>query len=850
MNLVIVESPAKARTIEKYLGPDYRVLATYGHICDLPSKDGSVRPDEDFAMDYVADAKSAKRMKAITDAAKQADRLLLATDPDREGEAISWHVLNHLEKRRALTGTKAERVVFHEITREAVLDAVANPRAIDMNLVNAQQARRAPVLWRKVPGSRSAGRVQSVSLRLIVDREMEIEAFKKREFWTIEAALTTPAGAKLSARLVSLDGNKLDKFALPDQAAAEAAVAKVQAGDYAAVKVERKQTRRNPAPPFTTSTLQQEAARKLGFAAQHTMRIAQRLYEGVDIGGETAGLISYMRTDSVTLSNEALDGARRVIRERYGEEYLPEKPRRYATKAKNAQEAHEAIRPTDPARVPDKLRLAGDEARLYELIWKRTVASQMAATVLDQVRIDIASPDAAVGLRANGSTVAFDGFIRLYTEGRDDPGKDDEDDAGRHLPKVEKGDALALRGATPERHFTEPPPRYSEASLVKRMEELGIGRPSTYANIIAVLQDRDYVVLDKKRFVPEDRGRLVTAFLESFFERYVEYDFTARLEDQLDQISNGTLDWKVVLRDFWSAFSTAVEEISDLRVRDILDTLDQVLAPHIFPETDNGGDPRHCPRCDDGRLSLKLGKFGAFVGCSTYPECRFTRQLVAANGEGGGEDGIGDQPKLLGNGPDGEAITLRKGPYGLYVQAGEAGDGEDKPKRSSLPKGLDAATIELETAVGLLSLPRDIGAHPESGKMIAAGIGRYGPYVKHDGAFKSLKADDDVLSIGINRAVVLLAEPSRGRGAATPLRVLGKHPEDDAEVAVFSGRYGPYVKHNRTNATLPKGETPEGVTLDAAVALLAERAAKMGTKKGPKKAPKKAKAKRGKARKG
>ena len=844
MNVVVVESPAKARTIEKYLGSDYRVLATYGHVCDLPSKDGSVRPDEDFAMDYVADPKSAKRLKDITDAAKESGRLLLATDPDREGEAIAWHVLNHLEKKRALAATQTQRVVFHEITRAAVREAVANPRDIDMDLVNAQQARRAldylvgftlsPVLWRKVPGSRSAGRVQSVALRLVVDREVEIEAFKSREYWTVDATLTTPSGANLNARLTTLDGKRLDKFALPDEAAAANAVARVKAGAYSATKVERKQVRRNPAPPFTTSTLQQEAARKLGFGAQHTMRVAQRLYEG--------GHITYMRTDAVTLSNEALDATRLVIAGRYGQAYLPEQPRRYKTRSKNAQEAHEAIRPTDPAQLAADISLPSDEARLYELVWKRTVACQMAPAVFDQVRLDITASDDSAGLRATGSVVAFDGYLRLYSEGRDDPAEDD--DEGRRLPNVDKGDALGLSDAKPDQHFTEPPPRYTEASLVKRMEELGIGRPSTYASIISVLQDRDYVTLEKKRFQPEDRGRLVTAFLESFFQQYVEYDFTARLEDQLDQISNGELAWKGVLNEFWSAFSTAVEEISDLRVREILDTLNQVLGPHIFPDKGDGSDPRVCPRCSEGQLSLKLGKFGAFIGCSNYPECRFTRPLVGANGENG-DDTLAEGPKVLGNDKDGTEITLRKGPYGLYVQRGEAADGE-KPKRSSLPKGTGPDDVDLDVALGLLALPRDIGAHPEGGEMISAGIGRYGPYVKHGKTFKSLKADDDVLSVGINRAVALLAEPSRGRGGATPLKVLGKHPDDDGDVALFSGRYGPYVKHGKINATLPKDDDPDSVTLETALVLIAEKAAKAGkgkTKRAPAKRKTKAKAK-------
>ena len=839
LDVVVVESPAKARTIEKYLGRDFTVLATYGHVCDLPAKDGSVRPDEDFAMDYATDPRSAKHLKAIAEAARGAGRLLLATDPDREGEAISWHVKNHLLGRRGLGDVDIRRIVFHEVTREAVGEAVRHPRDIDMDLVNAQQARRAldylvgftlsPVLWRKVPGSRSAGRVQSVALRLVVDREMEIEAHRPREYWTVAAKLTTPAGRTLTARLVSLDGKRLEKFDLADEAAARGAAAAVEARTFSVARVERKQARRSPPPPFTTSTLQQEASRKLGFRAEHTMRVAQRLYEGVDIGGETMGLITYMRTDAVTLSNEAVAATRRAIERRWGADYLPGTPRRYRTKARNAQEAHEAIRPTDPARRPADLRLGTDEKRLYDLIWRRTVACQMADARLDQVRIDFAAPDGGAGLRASGSTVAFDGFLAVYAEGRDDAA--DDEDEERRLPKVEQGDAMTLGAVDPAQHFTEPPPRYTEASLVRRMEELGIGRPSTYAGIVSVLQDRGYVKLERKRFLPEDRGRLVTAFLANFFETYVRYDFTARLEDQLDQISNGDVEWKSVLSAFWSGFSAAVEDIGGLGVRQILDTLDEALAPHIFPESEDGdadANPRACPKCGDGRLGLKLGRYGAFVGCSNYPECRYTRQLAASGGNGAAA--TDDGPRTLGQDANGTDVTVRKGPYGHYVQLGEAAD-DAKPKRTSVPKGTDAATIELPTALALLDLPRDIGAHPETGKTISAGIGRYGPYLRHDGAYKSLGAGDDVLTVGLNRAVILLAAPARGRGRApaVPLKVLGTHPDDGVEVAVFEGRYGPYARHGAVMASLPRGADPDSVTLERMLPLLAEKAAK-GTK--------------------
>ena len=841
MDVVVVESPAKARTIEKYLGPDFTVLATYGHVRDLPAKDGSVRPDEDFAMDYAVDPESARRLKPIVEAARKAGRVLLATDPDREGEAISWHVGEYLCGRRGLRRLDVRRVVFHEVTRDAVIAAVRSPRGIDMDLVNAQQARRAldylvgftlsPVLWRKVPGSRSAGRVQSVALRLVVDREMEIEAHRAREYWTVSAALETPAGERLAARLAVLDGRKLGKFDLPDEAAAKRAAAAVAARRFAAARVERKQVRRSPAPPFTTSTLQQEASRKLGFGAAHTMRVAQRLYEGVDVGGETAGLITYMRTDAVTLSQGAAEAARRAAAERYGADHAPAAPRRYRTKAKNAQEAHEAIRPTDPARAPAGLRIGADEKRLYELIWRRTLACQMVDARIDRVAVDFESPDGAAVLRATGSTVAFKGFLAAYEEGRDDAAADDKDD--NRLPRIAEGDAMTLGAVEPAQHFTEPPPRYSEASLVRRMEEIGIGRPSTYAAIVSVLQDRGYVALERKRFVPEDRGRIVTAFLANFFETYVEYDFTARLEDQLDRIANGDVAWKRVLGEFWTGFSTAVADIGELRVRDVLDKLDEVLAPHVFPEPGEGegadgegkpADPRACAQCGGGRLGLRLGRHGAFVGCSNYPECRFTRPLAA---NGSGKDAPAqDGPRLLGRDDGGAEITVRKGPYGHYAQREAAGKG-GKPQRVSLPKGTDPAELELEAALALLALPREVGPHPETGKPISAGIGRYGPYLLHDGAYRSLADGDDVLTVGLNRAVALIAEPPRrGRRAqAKPLRVLGEHPDDGAEVAVFEGRYGPYAKHGAVFASLPKGADPESVTLERMLPLLAEKAA-------------------------
>jgi len=833
MNVVVVESPAKAKTINKYLGPGYIVLASYGHVRDLPSKDGSVRPDDDFAMDWEIDGKASKHLKEIASAVKGAEHLYLATDPDREGEAISWHVREVLAERNVLKGVDVQRVVFNEVTESAVLDAFAHPRELNRELVDAYLARRAldylvgftlsPVLWRKLPGSRSAGRVQSVALRLVCDREAEIENFTAQEYWTVTADFQTATDATLNAHLTHLDGDKLDKMALGSEASATAAVAAIKAATFDVAKVERKQSRRNPAAPFTTSTLQQEAARKLHFSAKHTMQVAQRLYEGVNIGGETVGLITYMRTDGVQMAGEAIAACRRQIDASYGKDYVPDAPRVYKSKAKNAQEAHEAIRPTDSARLPSNIeaRLDKDQARLYDLIWKRTMASQMAHAVLDQVAVDVASADRQTMLRASGSVVAFDGFFRLYQEGRDE---NSDDEAERILPNVREGEAMAHTAVVPEQHYTQPPPRYSEASLVKSLEEHGIGRPSTYASILSVLQDRDYVLLDKRRFIPEDRGRLVTAFLSSFFKRYVEYDFTADLEDKLDDISGGRVEWKSVLRDFWGAFNVAVEGTRELRVRDVLDALDTLLGPHFFRQEEGGADPRACHACTDGRLNLKLGKFGAFIGCTNYPECRYTTPLTVTNGDATGVAG-GGSPRELGTDPtSGLAVTLRNGPYGNYVQLGEAEE-KKKPKRTSLPREMLPETIDLEGALGLLALPRIIGEHPDAGDTILAGIGPYGPYIKHGGTYVSLK-EDEVLSIGLNRAVTLLADaPRRAAG-----RIVGTHLDDGKDVTIRSGRYGPYVQHGSLRATLPKDAESESLTLETALELLAAKAAKGGKK--------------------
>jgi DNA topoisomerase-1 len=841
MNVVVVESPAKAKTINKYLGSDYTVLASYGHIRDLPSKDGSVEPDNDFAMSWEVDAKASKRVSDIVDALKKADRLILATDPDREGEAISWHVLEVLNKKKALKDKSVQRVTFNAITKTAVTEAMKAPRDLDMELVEAYLARRAldylvgftlsPVLWRKLPGSRSAGRVQSVALRLVVDRELEIERFRTQEYWTVEADVSAGSDPFL-ARLIKHDGKKLTKFDLGNETSALAAKAAVQAATFKVEAVEKKPGKRSPAPPFTTSTLQQEAARKLGFSAQRTMQAAQKLYEGVDIGGETVGLITYMRTDGVSMAPEAITEARDVIGKVYGAEYVPDAPRLYKSKAKNAQEAHEAIRPTSLNRNPGSLRLEPELGRLYELIWKRTIASQMESARIERTTVDLESADGKTGLRATGQVVQFPGYLAVYEEGRDDEG--DEDSA--RLPAIVEGSPAQVREARADQHFTEPPPRYSEASLVKKMEELGIGRPSTYASVLGVLRDREYVRMEKQRFIPEDKGRLVTAFLEQFFKRYVEYDFTAALEEQLDLVSDGKLDWKQFLRDFWKDFHAAVGEIAELRTTNVLDALNEALGPHIFPDKGDGSNPRLCPTCGTGQLSLKTGKFGAFIGCSNYPECRYTRQLGVSEGDGEAESA----DKELGVNPaTGRAVWLKNGRFGPYVE--ELAAEGDKPKRSSLPKGWIASAMDLEKALRLLSLPREVGKHPDDGKAITAGLGRFGPFVLHDGTYANLENADEVFDVGLNRAVAILADKRAGggrpqRGAAAALAELGNHPEDGKPIRVLSGRFGPYIKHGDTNANVPKGKDPAAITLEEALALIAERAAKGGGKKPAKKA--------------
>jgi DNA topoisomerase I len=828
MPVVVVESPAKAKTINKYLGSDYTVLASFGHVRDLPPKDGSVDTEHEFDMKWEVAADSRKHVRAIAEALKSDPDLILATDPDREGEAISWHLMEALAKSRALKkDTPIKRVVFNAITKDAVTRAMKTPREVDMELVRAYLARRAldylvgfnlsPVLWRKLPGAKSAGRVQSVCLRLIVEREMEIEAFRAQEYWTVSAELTTPRGQVFTARLVTLAGEKLEKFSLKDATAAEMAVNAVQSRDLAVQSVEAKPASRSPAAPFMTSTLQQEASRKFGMGAKQCMSTAQRLYE--------AGHITYMRTDGIDMAPEAVMAARDEIKRRYGADYVPKSPRMYKNKAKNAQEAHECIRPTDMSADPEKLRLTeADQRKLYDLIWKRTIACQMEQARLERTTVEIGSKDGQVGLRATGQVVLFDGFLKVYEEGRDDVEGDDD----RRLPQMSQGEALEKRAVTPEQHFTQPPPRYTEATLVKRMEELGIGRPSTYASIVTTIQDRGYVRKDKNRLIPEDKGRLVTIFLVNYFRKYLEYDFTAALEEQLDDISAGERDYKEVLDRFWRDFSAHLDETADLRITEVLEKIDEILAPHLYPPREDGSDPRVCPGCGKGRLNLKTARSGgAFIGCSNYPECRYTRPL-------GGDEGdaaLSGDGKLLGH-DAGDPIYLRTGRFGPYVQRGEANEANPKPPRASLPKGWSPEEVTLDRALTLLSLPRKVGDHPEDGEPIEAGIGRFGPYIKHGRIYANLPEVEEVFTIGMNRALDLLAaKASRGgRTAAAPLRELGEHP-DGGKIAVMAGRYGPYVKWEKVNATLPKGTEPEEITFEQALELIAAKAGAKGKKK-------------------
>ncbi len=830
MPVVVVESPAKAKTINKYLGSDYTVLASYGHVRDLPPKDGSVDPDRGFDMKWEIGADSKKHVKAIADALKEDNELILATDPDREGEAISWHLEETLRKKRAIkSDTPVSRVVFNAITKSAVSDAMANPREIDAPLVHAYLARRAldylvgfnlsPVLWRKLPGARSAGRVQSVCLRLIVEREIEIEAFKPKEYWSVKASLKTPRGQVFKGKLINFAGTKLDKYDLKSSSEAELAAQAITTRDLVVASVESKPTSRNPFAPFMTSTLQQEAGRKYGMGARQTMQAAQRLYE--------AGHITYMRTDGIDMAPEAVTSTREIIKERYGDKFLPASPRFYKNKAKNAQEAHECIRPTSISRDAKQLKLSDtDQFKLYDLIWKRTISCQMESAKLERTSVDLQSLDKEVTLRANGQVVLFDGFLKVYEESSDDA-EQSEDES--RLPQMSEGEHIEKLSVDPEQHFTQPPPRYTEASLVKKMEDLGIGRPSTYANIVTTIQDREYVRKEKNRLFPEDKGRIVTIFLLNFFKRYVEFDFTAGLENQLDAVSAGKGNYKELLGKFWDDFSEAISETSELRISEVLDVLDDALAPQLYPPKEDGSDPRRCPKCGNGQLHLKSSRTGGFVGCGNYPECNFTRPISGETNE--------SAERLLGE-ENGDEIFLKSGRYGPYIQRGEPSEENKKPQRASLPKGWSASDIELEKALKLLSLPREVGPHPEDGQIIEAGIGRYGPFVRHGRTYANLKDPDDVFNIGMNRAVEELAKKATagsGRGTASKaIKELGEHPEGGGSVNVMDGRYGPYVKYAKINATIPKGKDPEEITLEEAINLINEKSAK-GKKRGKKK---------------
>ena len=833
MPVVVVESPAKAKTINKYLGDDYIVLASYGHVRDLPPKDGSVDPENGFEMLWEVASDSKKHMKAIADALKDDNSLILATDPDREGEAISWHLQEALTKRKSIKkDTPVSRVTFNAITKSAVSHAMKNARQVDMPLVEAYLARRAldylvgfnlsPVLWRKLPGSKSAGRVQSVCLRILTERETEIEAFRNREYWSVRVVLASPRGQEYEARLISLAGKKLDKFDLENQTQAELAEQAISSRELKIKAVEAKPASRNPSAPFMTSTLQQEASRKLGMGARQTMSTAQRLYE--------AGYITYMRTDGIDMAPEAVTMARDAIKNRYGANYIPPNPRVYKNKAKNAQEAHECIRPTDMTMDADSLKIIdGDQRKLYDLIWKRTLACQMEGARLERTAVEIGSDDGQIGLRATGQVILFDGFLRIYEEGRDDEVIEDED---KRLPQLNESEKADKRSVKPEQHFTQPPPRFTEATLVKRMEELGIGRPSTYASIVTTIQDRGYVSRDRNRLVPEDKGRLVIAFLENYFRRYVGYGFTAELEAQLDDVSAGDRDYKDVLGRFWQDFSASIAETSELRITEVLEKINEVFEPHLFPANEDGTNPRLCPNCNLGKLSMRTARSGgAFIGCSNYPECRYTRAFGPPGSED--ESGIPPEGKLLGEDTE-DQIYAFKGRFGPYVQRGQVTEGNKKPPRQSIPKEWPPTEVNLEQAVRLLSLPREIGPHPEDGIMVWANIGRYGPYLKHaestsnrGGTNANLENIEEVFTVGMNRAVQLLAEKIASRGgrgaSATALHELGEHPTEGGPVSVMKGKYGPYIKWGKINATIPKDLEPENVTMDMAIQLIAEK---------------------------
>ncbi len=835
MNLVIVESPAKAKTINKYLGGKYTVLASYGHIRDLPSKNGSVNPDDKFKMIWEVDSFSKKYLKEITDAAKKSEKIILATDPDREGEAIAWHVKEYLEEKKILKDKKVERVVFNEITKKAVTNGIDNPRNIESNLVNAYMARRAldylvgfnisPILWTKLPGSKSAGRVQSVALRLLTEREHEIEQFNPVEFWTLNVNFKTSKGDLLNSNLVLLNDKKIEKFSFKNKEDINNAIELIKNSKYKISDTTSKIYSRNPLGPFTTSTLQQTASSKLGFGASRTMQIAQRLYQGIDIEGDTVGLITYMRTDGTNISNDAISEFRNFIKNSYGENYLPNEPNNYSgKKAKNAQEAHEAIRPTDISRTPDSMKkfLSTDQIKLYDLIWSRALSSQMEAAKFDRKTITIISDDKLNQFKCSGSTIKFDGFLKLTRI---------EEEDEKILPHVDKEEVLTDEFID-EQHFTQPPPRFSEASLVKKLEELSIGRPSTYASIISVISNRGYADLVNKRFFPTDRGKLLSAFLEKLFSKYVDYGFTAGLEEQLDDITSGKEQWIKVLDNFWKDFNNNVANVKEKRTREVLDLLNESLGELIFEADENGKINRQCKLCSTGELSLKNSfRGGAFIGCSNYPDCKFTRPLSKSKAN----DQIAlAEPKFIGQNENGKEIYLKNGRFGPYLQYEltniETSAKKKKKKKDnnnlknvSIPKGIEIDQIDLEKAKYLCSLPKVIGQHPENGKDITINSGRFGPYLKCDNKSARLENVEELFTIGLNRAITLIAEAKPGRISSSLIRDLGEHPEDKKPVRIMKGQYGPYIKYKSLNATIPEEKDPSELTMEEALILIEKR---------------------------
>ena len=841
MNLLIVESPAKAKTINKYLGSDYIVLASFGHVRDLPSKNGSVDTENNFNMIWEIDSTSKKHIKEITDAAKNSNKIILATDPDREGEAIAWHVKHILDDLKLTKNKKVERVVFNEITKKAVLNGIQNPRDINIELVNAYLARRAldylvgfnisPILWTKLPGSKSAGRVQSVALKIIVEREHEVELFKPEEFWTIGAIFKNKENKNINTKLNIFDNKKIEKFSFINQETANKAVEIINKDSYQVASIESKPFKRNPYAPFRTSTMQQDASRKLSFGASRTMQIAQRLYQGIDIKGETIGLITYMRTDGTDISIDAINDCRKYIQENIGKQYLPTEARNYSgKKAKNAQEAHEAIRPTDINRTPEMLRsvLDKDQFRLYELIWNRTVASQMESAEFERTAIDFSNKDKSIIFRANGSVQKFDGFLKLYQEVKevDDTEDNDKEDSDEDtiLPEVTKNEIIELNEVVKDQHYTQPPPRYSEASLVKKLEELGIGRPSTYASIISVLSTRNYVEVINKKFIPTDRGKLITAFLNQLFTQYVDYNFTAGLEESLDDITSGKIDWIEVLSKFWEEFNKNVSKVKELRTREILDMMNVSLGEIIFDKDNEGKIKRNCA-CG-GELSLKIGRFGAFIGCSKYPECKFTRPLSRIKAA---EQDYLAEPKEIGKTEDDKNIILKKGRFGPYLQVGNE---EKEMKNISIPKGISLDDINLEKARFLATLPKVLGIYPENNMDITLNNGRYGPYVKCDKKSATLETPEDIFTIGINKAVTMIAEAKPGRRSSNEIKTIGEHPEDKKPIKIMKGSYGPYVKYKTINATIPDDKDPESITMEEALDLIEKRLEYDASKKG------------------